>query len=98
MINIADLDEDLVITSNDLVFLQAHINNVPGYELDDDYVLNLAMRNPNYIIGVSDVNQMALDLTLWSKRTQRSVDHVIGPLLSHQAPIDALLENRGTST
>ena len=43
-------------------------------------------------------NQMALDLTLWSKRTQRSVDHVIGPLLSHQAPIDALLENRGTST
>lgn len=61
MINLGDFDEDLVITSNDLVFLQAHINNVPGYELDDDYVLNLAMRNPNYIIGVSDVNQMALD-------------------------------------
>ncbi len=40
-------------------------------------------------------NQMALDLTLWSKRTQRSVDHVIKPLLSHQAPIDALLEKRG---
>ena len=55
MINVGDFDEDLVITSNDLVFLQAHINNVPGYELDDDYVLNLAMRNPNYIIDVSDV-------------------------------------------
>ena len=40
-------------------------------------------------------NQMALDLTLWSKRTGRSVDHVMGPLVSHQAPIDDLLQTLG---
>lgn len=61
MINVGDFDEDYVITSNDLVYLQSHINNVEGYELDDDYVLNVAIRNPNYIPGVSNINQSALD-------------------------------------
>jgi len=41
-------------------------------------------------------NQMALDLTLWAKRTKRSVDHVMTPLLTHQAPIDDLLQSMGT--
>tara|TARA_Y100000389_G_scaffold192541_1_gene220118 strand:- start:961 stop:1206 length:246 start_codon:yes stop_codon:yes gene_type:complete len=61
MTSIGDLDSNESINLNDLIYLQAYVDNIyDSSYLNTDKIIYIAQLHENYVEGSSNINELAL--------------------------------------